>query len=628
MRKLFTLLMCCSMIGNFTNFSAKAEEAVPVDVEEAVYQQLVDSTSGVDRNQDGVVTAEELAAAMSLRISLDGVTDVSWIQNLQKVQYMQLSGGTITDLSVLENLPFLRYLTLDHVPLETLEFTKNIPLKSLNLQNMPQITDEKRLAAVRWGDVELGTGYSAEIGALPSGLLEEIYPEMHIEIENPDIACFENRSGNTSRYAQEIIYGNNAGTTSYSLFNGEEKIFSGNITVKEKTLFQPPLQGEMAETPVILEANTYGKFIVQLGENLYSFENGEMTLVETGVSAVGEFSECDENGDYQYADMVLLNTGKMKIGGVSVDTEDLQFTGMDRNKLLTADGGLYTIRQINGIYQPEKITDDFSAFIDPYSTAYYVNTSGELIYLQSEQQEDGSVLYTKISTGIMNPSSGKNDFFVDENQILWKFDNRKNTVTKCAEDVVWVGYRNHSGGNVYSCVHIKSDGTAYEVGTSRQVTLTEEEESAFLKSGRFSFQNYFSTEGDNLPNYHITKEHALCMNFEHQEFAVSDVAAMIGQEYVQEQEEIYAYFVRTDGTFWKYGFRSNTCTKLNAEKISLAGDVNQDGEVNTLDVVLLQKWLLNVPEIHLPEWKAADLQQDDIINIFDLQKLKYLLLQQ
>lgn len=56
---------------------------------------------------------------------------------------------------------------------------------------------------------------------------------------------------------------------------------------------------------------------------------------------------------------------------------------------------------------------------------------------------------------------------------------------------------------------------------------------------------------------------------------------------------------------------------------SVKGDANADGEFSVADVVLLQKWLLAVPEIELADWKAADLCEDGVLNVFDLCMMKY-----
>lgn len=65
---------------------------------------------------------------------------------------------------------------------------------------------------------------------------------------------------------------------------------------------------------------------------------------------------------------------------------------------------------------------------------------------------------------------------------------------------------------------------------------------------------------------------------------------------------------------------------LEEEKIT--GDVNADGKFDIADVVLLQKWLLAVPDVKLVDWKAADLCEDDRLNVFDLCLMKRELLKQ
>ena len=52
-------------------------------------------------------------------------------------------------------------------------------------------------------------------------------------------------------------------------------------------------------------------------------------------------------------------------------------------------------------------------------------------------------------------------------------------------------------------------------------------------------------------------------------------------------------------------------------KFTPTGDVNDDGEFNVSDVVLLQKWLLAVPDAELKNWKAADFCNDNKLDVFD-----------
>ena len=60
----------------------------------------------------------------------------------------------------------------------------------------------------------------------------------------------------------------------------------------------------------------------------------------------------------------------------------------------------------------------------------------------------------------------------------------------------------------------------------------------------------------------------------------------------------------------------------------ILGDVNADGALTISDVVLLQKWLLAIPDTQLADWKAADFNEDQTLNGFDLCQMRYALLKQ
>ena len=59
-----------------------------------------------------------------------------------------------------------------------------------------------------------------------------------------------------------------------------------------------------------------------------------------------------------------------------------------------------------------------------------------------------------------------------------------------------------------------------------------------------------------------------------------------------------------------------------SHKSSVQGDVNADGAFDVSDVVLLQKWLLGIPDAKLTDWKAADFCEDDTLNVLDLCRMK------
>ena len=59
-----------------------------------------------------------------------------------------------------------------------------------------------------------------------------------------------------------------------------------------------------------------------------------------------------------------------------------------------------------------------------------------------------------------------------------------------------------------------------------------------------------------------------------------------------------------------------------SEEPFVQGDCNGDGVFNVADALLLQKWLLAVPDTHFANWEAADLCKDGELNVFDLYVMK------
>jgi arabinan endo-1,5-alpha-L-arabinosidase len=55
---------------------------------------------------------------------------------------------------------------------------------------------------------------------------------------------------------------------------------------------------------------------------------------------------------------------------------------------------------------------------------------------------------------------------------------------------------------------------------------------------------------------------------------------------------------------------------------TVQGDVNADGTFNISDAVLMQKWLLAVPDTELKDWKAADFNGDNRLDARDLSLMK------
>lgn len=60
--------------------------------------------------------------------------------------------------------------------------------------------------------------------------------------------------------------------------------------------------------------------------------------------------------------------------------------------------------------------------------------------------------------------------------------------------------------------------------------------------------------------------------------------------------------------------------------LNIKGDVNQDKKFSLLDILLLQKYIVNAADLNESQLKAADVISDEKVNIFDLAELKNMLL--
>ena len=112
------------------------------------------------------------------------------------------------------------------------------------------------------------------------------------------------------------------------------------------------------------------------------------------------------------------------------------------------------------------------------------------------------------------------------------------------------------------------------------------------------------------------------------------VANQSGLTYKSNNEEIAT--VSSDGEISAIGKGTAIITVINADyevvqiKVTVTmvgGDCDGNGTFDVDDVVLLQQWLLAVPETHLANWKAADLCDDDRLDVFDLCMMKRLLIE-
>ncbi len=99
---------------------------------------------------------------------------------------------------------------------------------------------------------------------------------------------------------------------------------------------------------------------------------------------------------------------------------------------------------------------------------------------------------------------------------------------------------------------------------------------------------------------------------------------------LENPDEIADFIINFEDSLMLSGFSPDSeniqfdILPLDIDHIFLEGDVNLDGTVDVLDVIMLQKWLLQTGDLTC--WKNADLHRDQQITIFDLLLLKYQLI--
>lgn len=76
------------------------------------------------------------------------------------------------------------------------------------------------------------------------------------------------------------------------------------------------------------------------------------------------------------------------------------------------------------------------------------------------------------------------------------------------------------------------------------------------------------------------------------------------------------------GDYIAYVSANNSLGNAGTDSVSFKvikfGDCNDDGELTVSDAVILQKWLLSVPDAKLDNWESADMNDDGVIDIFDM----------
>ncbi len=362
-------------------------------------------------------------------------------------------------------------------------------------------------------------------------------------------------------------------------------------------------------------------------------QNGTLYGIEDDMVIV-----CEENvKDFQYeytrrgydesfaVDMLIKEDGTLYLNQTAV--EDIKFRELENGCLISEDNGIYIVYPLNGEPVLYKIADDFNKF--PYATEHlYLNLSGELIWFGVAFDDEGNAIPTVEKTGIVNPVYIEEEYFIDENNVLWIVRGTSSLyVKKVAENVAEVGSYINEDGAVEDG-YVTSDGKIYAVDDGAELVSVEKYNSqkSYLDFHCLKYSVYDDSD-DNIYCF-ITADGTLTVKRWEQHFAISDVDKILCLEYDSETELGYLYFVRTDGSIWQYCMESQQVKEMASPIASdkIRGDVNADGNFTVADLVMLQNYLVRRGEV--TDWNVGDLCKDNHLDVFDLVAMRKELISQ
>lgn len=633
MKKTIALLSALAVILSPNAVTAFAADT-PVNIEAALYDQLMENGT-YDTNEDGIISETEFKQINYLNLDLADITSLDFLNELSGLRALYLRNGSFSDFTFLKGFTSLTTLQLSNMPQVTdVSFIKDMNLDKCYLSSMDQITDEQRLELLRFQDAENGAvGFSNMIGALPQGLFA--YTDVSLAIENTDIACFDRAGVTPIHQSAAEIYGIANGSTTYSFSFKGEIIHTGTIDIGSVTEYVTPSKADR-ELPGIYTSRVMnpGNTVVLHDGNLCAFENGAYSILRKNVKGFSDGSFYDDSGSALSvsADLVLYQDGTLEINGQTpVGADGVVFTQVHGSYAISESGDVYCLYGENGNVVLDKVYSGFSGFPEN-DHMYIISDTGEVVLLELKKQTGKATTRQAFPTGIMNIIGSYGDHFIDADHVLWEVDRNvgsEPTIRKTAEDVTWVGFRSYGGGAGACGVYITSDGTAYSLTGKRKLILDDESEKTkpYLASGTFTYSvggGDYAMAGNGSGKYHIDSKNNLCMEYNGVRKLTNDAAQYLTYDMDAATNLPNVYYLKLDNTIWCYSYATDIFKSVSeAESVqNVKGDIDADGEFNISDVVLLQKWLLAVPDTHLADWKAGNFCEDDRLDVFDLCLMK------
>ena len=632
MKKIISMLSALTILSASCTLTAFADDTVvPVDVDEAVYTQLLANKWSCDKNSDGIITEAELNEATQLSIDLTDIEDLSWLSMLQSCNYITLKNGTLTDLSGLTKLPKLSYLEMNNVPLTDISFIKDMELESCQLRNMDQITAAQKMEVLKWSAPDIWEGTAGTITCKPRNLTD-----YRVTLDNTDAAIFLSGSDYAVN-SYEQVYGLKPGTVGYTVSLDGENYYHGEVTIKQSPgAYAPALHNTTITNYEVGQSNYYNPdsdgnsgWVILVNGTLYTIRGSAVQEVETDVKDYAYVYKRSYSGSYNYADMVLKTDGTLLLNGKSIMGSPV--SAMRDGYILGENGIIYSIVPSGDGFTITTVASDSVGWVEDCSPLYISNT-GNLKYYSTELIGDGRLRVYNGNTNIGKPISayknGRTCYVVDGSRTLFQLDFASTfTKTKLADNVISVGESEDGSRIEYTTTDGTTETILEFIRSSSYLAMAGK--TLGIQAGSFYIHEYTARgvdENDAVFDYYINRDDTMSLTFLGNYCGLTNVEAPICTSYDTTENHGYVYFLRTDGSIWKYNLDTQQWQEAIAGTVpipeTIKGDINADGVFNVADVVLLQKWLLAVPDTKIADWKAGDFCEDDRLDVYDLCLMK------
>ncbi len=634
-KKMISITLALSTVSAVPIVNAQTE--IPVDIDKIIYDQLL-SQNYYDTNEDGILSELEFSNMDSMSFSLDNVVSLKGIEKAKKLQNLDMSGGNIDDFSILSQLPNINYLSISNMPLKDLSSLKNIDLNFLYVTET-QVTEEEKLNFIQYPDIETEEGYLESFSLKPHGLLN-----FQFEIKDDSIAGLgiEGNKISDELYYNKII-AKSQGYTTYDIKYNDKVVATRNITVNKLDNLYDPALDTGVKIREISDYNAYEVFSAfTMDQKVYWYEKSKFMLKYENVKAIESIYDGGNSNIYY----VLYNDGKMMVDEKPIFDENTYIKDMWYKYVATEKGELMYVDSNKGEVVTVNICSDFDRFLT--SNLFY-KKDGTLseVKISKNNSEYKVTLYDYGKINVISKDD-YNRYFLDDENRLWFLSNsetysstveiRGNKLKFIDNDVVELGYTFDNspflsfGGNV---AYKKTDGQIYMV---KGGVFEENENQVYTTSNNSPLKKYYesfyfvsNTDNENIKIFNDDRQYGFfyiddkktgyftCLG---NHMALTNVKKAYGA--VSNGNDYSIFIIRTDDTLWEYKILAQTVNQVDfdIEKELLQGDLDDSGTINTVDIYIIIKFLLNDYTFSSEQIKKADFNKDNTVDLIDLIMMK------